>query len=162
MIMDPLYNPLIGSIPLPEKDSSQVKNELIPMTNYGAKQVAPQYTNPFIVLLEWDSPGNNPGSDTGYTTQNTILTGILINRYLFREADTTNCAFDIFINSEKIISFNDVLSTTGGQINQDFFIPINNWFLGTNTRLRVEGSRGDDGGTARINVSFIGFVPLIQ
>ena len=151
-----LYSPFTSSIPNPDNNSNEVAF-VLPKSNYQANVTIPLQTDLFLELLEWDSPTSNPGSDTSYTTRRVVLTGILLHRSLMRDGNSTSAKFDIFINSEKIISFNDMMTSTGGQINQDFFIPVQHSILESNTRLRIEGERYDTGGSAYFNVSFIGY-----
>ena len=156
-----LYSPFTSAIPQPEANSNEVPF-VLPKSNYQANVTIPLQTDLFLELLEWDSPTTNPGSDTAYTTRKVVLTGILLHRSLWRSANSTSAKYDVFINNEKIISFNDVISAAGGEVNQSFFIPIQHSFIESNTRLRIECERYDTGGTARFNVSFIGYYDTKQ
>lgn len=152
-----LGNPLIGEVPQPQKENQEVFNPLIPSSNYGAQVITPQLNDPVLILLEVTTSGTNVATDTEYTTDKIVLTGILISRTLYYSGGAIQWYCDIYINSDKIISFNDQLPAAL-PLNQDFYIPIQHVLFNSNTLFKLEAQRqGGAGGSGKANVSFIGY-----
>jgi len=153
-----LYNPILGDIPQPDKNSKEVAF-ILPKSNYGALEVTQQLNTSAIYTLERTAGGDVVTTSTT-TTASMILKQIFISRsYINASVDESLNYLEVYINGVKILSFNEYIprgATITQYVNKDFFLPIENWLIPSNSNLKII-SNADKVDDIDINISFIGY-----
>jgi len=151
-----LYNPIIGDIPQPKKNSNEVEAAFIPNSNYGAIQSVAFLNDQRVVLLETDAVFDNTlQTDYEQITAPIVLTHIILNRTTLRFDGGCQCSFNVYINNVKIMSYND--GTYWNSVSRDVIIPVNNCLFGTGTLFKIDMQGDNANGKYHFNCAFVGY-----
>jgi len=153
-----LYNPVLGNIPQPDKNSSQV-SFILPKDNYGAQVVTPQINELFISTLETEGTQ----TDTETITREIILTGIYLQGLNKTIGGENNIAsVDVYINAVKIFSLNLALSGTSELMKEfSYYIPVEHVRIYGNSILKLVSFHERDY-TMNVNCTFAGYISTKQ
>jgi hypothetical protein len=153
-----LNNPILGTIPQPKANTSEIENPHIPANNYGAPQFISMITNkPFVLTLQV-SGGASSETDIDYNTEDIILTQININGYHVRSAGGSTLAMNLYINELHVWSWDSDIPD-GGLYPMEQVIPIQNWKIPSNSQFKLTAVRTGTGGSKTFNATFIGYTP---
>jgi hypothetical protein len=157
-----LNNPLLGKIPQPIPETQEVLQDLIPRANYGAKQTTPLYGKPFSIALSCSGVGGSDETDSETSTEEAVITGITFTGFHQRDVGGagSTATYEIIIGQKQIFYYESI-NSPDGVIPISGTIPIDNWKIGKGTLFKINTIASGTADTA-FNVSFFGFVPIIQ
>lgn len=147
-----LYNPILGDIPQPKPNSSEVSFKGLPNSNYKAAVTTPLVNELAIYTLETDGTQ----TDTANTNEEIILTNIFLQGIIPELAThISSASVDIYINSVKIFSINYAdQGTTDKWTEYRYNIPLEN--IRVNGQLKMVSVHSRDY-SMLFNCSFIGY-----
>jgi len=154
-----LYNPILGDIPQPNNNSSEVP--FITKTNYGGTTIVVPDREVYSTFLTTQSLNPNvfyPVSAT--TTEEFVLTGLFIKEYLaYNVGDVVAGTFQAFTNGSMIYNTQTikVIGAIGAETG-NLFIPIDNLTFNKGAQFLIQVRRdGGLGGTVVMEALFIGY-----
>jgi hypothetical protein len=154
-----LYNPILGDIPQPQKDSKEVAYNSISSSNYGAKVIVPYVNRLFVEVLETTHGDDGTRTDTYTTEEEIIITQITLTGCVHRSAGLASVNFDVWINEIKIASVNDHVYS--GAANIHLNIPVEHCAVPKGSILKMQ-TIVSASGMGDFNTMFIGYYSTKQ